>query len=124
MTAYEENAHVVSVNANTDLSTYQHRFVKLTNASGEARLVVCGDGEDAFGVLTDKPNAAGIPGRVAVGGIVKVQAGGAFNAGVRVSSGANGKVNAVGTGDKVLGWAMKTSSGDGHIVPVLFAPIG
>jgi hypothetical protein len=59
--------------AGADLSAQQFRFVKL-NATGQ--VVACSvAGESAFGVLQDKPDAAGRAASVATLGVSKVLAG-------------------------------------------------
>lgn len=116
--AYEESAVMVTLPANGDLSASQFKFVKL-NSSG--RLVACGAGEAAVGVLQDDPRAAGRAGAVAIGGIVKAKAEGNVAAGAAVASDADGGVVTAATGNIVLGIAV-TGGASGEIISVLFHP--
>ena len=85
--------------ASADLSTHQFKFVVLT--SGE--LALSGDGANAVGVLSDKPAAAGRPGRVVVGGKTKVIAGDTFSVDADLMSNATGlAITAAGAGKYIL----------------------
>lgn len=122
--------------AGADLSSSQYHFVKL-DTNGE--VVLSGAGEDAIGVLQNKP-ADGQAATVRVGGLSKVVAGAAITAGARVASDASGKaktavaatVNTSDTGaaaDAVvasfaLGNAFEAASGDGQIIEFLLARSG
>lgn len=116
--AYEESAVIVTLPANGDLSANQFKFVKL-NSSG--RLVACGAGEPAVGVLQDDPRAAGRAAMVAIGGIVKAKAEGTVAAGADVASDADGGIIAATTGQIVLGTAV-TGGASGEIISILFNP--
>ncbi|SCM71512.1 hypothetical protein KL86PLE_100245 [uncultured Pleomorphomonas sp.] len=122
--------------AGADLSSSQYLFVKL---DANAQVVVAGAGEDAIGVLQNKP-AAGQAATVRVGGLSKVVAGAAITAGARVASDASGKaktavaatVNTSDTGaaaDAVvasfsMGHAFEAASGDGQVIEILLAHSG
>lgn len=116
--SFEDNLRSVSAPANTDLSTKQYFFVKLTDSSGVGRAAVTGDGESAIGVLQNKPDAAGKSATIGYTGISKVKAGGTITAGQPVASDANGEAVTAATGDIVLGTAMR-SGVDGDTIPVL-----
>lgn len=76
--------------ANADLSSNQFYFV-LVNSSGKVALCTGAAGEGFFGVLQEKPSAAGRAAAVRYGGISKVVCGGTFNPGDYVTSDSSGK---------------------------------
>lgn len=86
--AYEMDVLDVTMLADDDLSTYQYRFVKITanNTVG-----ICGDGEKAFGILQNKPSAAGKAARVRVYGISRLEMQATVAFGEYVGSKANGE---------------------------------
>lgn len=99
--AFESDLDTTSVPAGSDLSTKQYYAVKI-NSSGQ--LALCGDDEVAYGILQDKPSAAGRAGCVAVSGISKCVFGGTVAAGDVVNVDGNGKIVALATGDgRMLG---------------------
>lgn len=116
--SFEEALSCISVPANTDLSTKQYYFVKLTNSSGTGRAALAGDGDHAIGVLQNKPDAANEVATVAFSGISKVVAGGTITAGQYVASDTNGAAVVAATGDIVIGVAM-LSADSADLVPVL-----
>lgn len=99
--AFEEDLEVRSVAANSDLSTKQYYVVKL-NSSNKALL--CDADGVAYGILQDKPAAAGRAAKVAVAGVSKCVLGGTVAAGDVVNCDGNGKVVGIATGDgRMLG---------------------
>lgn len=99
--AFESDLRTRSVPAAADLSAKQYYAVKL-NSSGQ--IAVCGDDEFAYGILQDKPSAAGRVGCVAVGGVSRCVFGGTVAAGDIVNVDTNGKIVALATGDgRMLG---------------------
>ena len=84
----------ITLIAGADLSAKQFYAVKL-DSNGAA--VVAGDGEDAVGILQNKP-ASGQAATVRVVGISKFVAGGAISLPNRVASDANGKAKAAVAG--------------------------
>jgi hypothetical protein len=87
--AYEEAVHSIgSLTASADLSSSQFCLVEI---SGDGTVSKCNAVTDrALGVLLDKPES-GQAAEVAVGGIVKVLAGGAITAGNPIGPDASGK---------------------------------
>src|SRR5687768_2741480 len=76
--------------AGADLSAHQFKFVKLSGTG--LQVVVCSAaGENAFGVLQDKPDAQGKAASVATLGVSKVVAGGAIAPGDLVTTDAQGR---------------------------------
>jgi hypothetical protein len=96
--AYEMDTLDITLLAATDLSAYQYCFVKLT---ADNTVNVCGAGEQAIGILQNKPNALGKEARVRVFGVSRIKNGvaGAIGYGVKVMSGALG-VGVASTTDK------------------------
>lgn len=94
--AYEMDVLDVSLLAAADLSTYQYRFMKLT---ADNTVNVCGAGEQAIGVLQNKPTGAGQAARVRVFGVSRITNGtaGAITYGAKAMSAADGKVVASST---------------------------
>ena len=109
--ATQNNVSLRTMITAADLSTKQFYCVKVDSAGLIALCAAAG--EAVFGVLQDKPES-GRAGAVAVGGAVKVIAGGNVAAGAKVKTDANGKavtataatVNTANTGaasDAVVG---------------------
>lgn len=115
--AFKENVKSVSLIAGADLSAQQHNLLVI-NASGQA--VLAGAAADVDGVLFNAP-IAGRVAEVAIDGIVKVRAGGAFAAGANLTSNASGQAVAATTGQAVFGKALEAGV-SGRIVSVLFQP--
>lgn len=112
---FEENLEPISVEAGSDLSARQYRFMVFTNG----KLAVASTGGNADGVLQDKPDASGKVGLVAIAGISKMEAGEQLAAGDPVASDSVGRaVKADVTGNVVLGVAMEAASGAGSIIGV------
>jgi len=105
--------------AGADLSSGQHLFVEL---GSNGTVTICNAATDVpIGVLTDFYRAT--PGQsvtVAIGGTVKVKAGGAITAGAWVGTGADGKAVAKSEdGDIVRGIALESASADGDIIEIM-----
>lgn len=94
--AFEEDLETRSVPAASDLSTKQYYAVKL-NTSGQ--MLLCAADGIAYGILQDKPAAAGRAGLVAVAGISKCVLGGTVAVGDVVNVDTNGKIVSIATGD-------------------------
>lgn len=126
----------ITVAAGADLSAKQFYAVKLNSS---AAVVLAGAGEDAIGILQNKP-ASGQMATVRIAGVSKFVAGAAITAGARVASDANGKgktavaasvktddtgaaADAV-VGSFALGHALEGASGDGIIFALLIARSG
>lgn len=108
--ARNSNLTYASYEANGNLSTYQFRFVKINSLN---RVGICGDGEEADGVLHNKPSAAGYAATVAMresGGRTKIVAGGAFSIGDQIASDASGRAVVAATGDAILGIAEEAAT--------------
>lgn len=122
--AYEQAQTKITVQANADLSSYQFRAVKAVNSSGTAQAALCGTGQQALGILQDKPAAQGRAAQVCVLGVTKAVAGGTVTAGSMVASDSTGRVVNAVSGDIAIGIALEGTSTAGEIVSVHTAPIG
>lgn len=118
--AYEQALTCVTLPAAGDLSADQYRFVKVTS-DGEVELA--GDGDAAFGVLQNDPDAAGKAATVAVAGITKVRCSATVAAGVAVGSAANGLAAPATSAEIILG-TMIVDGANGTIGAMHFHPRG
>jgi hypothetical protein len=113
--ATENHGKSVSLEAAADLSSYQDRFVKLSSG----KVTYCGAGQDAIGVLTNDPSAAGRAAEVVLSGIAKVTAGGnCTQDGMAASDSAGRAVNAA-SGDYILGKFLDAATTAGEKIRVL-----
>jgi len=94
--SYEIDTLDITMKAAADLSSYQYCFVKLT---ADNTVNVCGDGEQALGILQNKPTVAGQAARVRVMGASRIIASETLAFGDKVGSGLTG-LGAVETADK------------------------
>lgn len=94
--AYEANLSTRSLPAAADLSTKQY-YAVVVNSSGQAALG--GDDGEFFGILQDKPAAAGRAACVAVGGASRCVFGGTVAKGALVNVDSAGKIVTIATGD-------------------------
>ena len=117
--AYEQGLRNIGVPASADLSASQFHFVVVNNNGQLALPAAGGDGD---GVLQDKPNAAGIEGEMAIGGVTKVGAGG-VTAGDLIATDNAGKAVTAAAGNKILGRALATGAA-GVIIPLLIQQKG
>jgi len=104
--AVENLGKCVTLPAAADLSSYQYRFIKV-DSSGYAAL--CGDGQDADGVLQNDPGAAG-------------RAAGTCTAGGDAASDANGRAVNAASGDYIKGVFLESATGAGQIIKMIFQP--
>lgn len=109
--AYEIHVHSLTLLAAADLSSYQYRAVKV-DSNGKAAL--SGDGENAIGILQDKPDAQDKAAEVMVLGASKAEYGGSVTAGDNLASDANGKLVTATASDAILAVALEDGS-DGEV---------
>ena len=108
----------VSLEASGDLSADQYRGVKLAS-DGEVQ--VCdSNGEQAYGVLQNDPDAVGKAATVCIAGLTKAQAGGSISIGDSVAVDADGDFITAATSDIIVGVAVTASGGDGEIFTLDF----
>jgi hypothetical protein len=113
----EVNLNKVTMEAGSDLSAAQYKFVSM--ASDTQVDVVGTKGAVAIGVLLDKPAAAGRAASVAIGGVCKVAAGAAVAAGAEVISDATGRAIATDAADQyILGTAIEAAAAAGNVIAV------
>lgn len=103
MPAYHEGLECVTLRANTDLRTHQHKIIELSSTYNECGFAQAGQG---YGVLLNKPNS-GEAATVVIDGRVRVHAGGTLSVGQYVTAANSGWAVAIGsaatTVNKVLG---------------------
>ena len=109
--------------ANADLSEKQYYFVKLAASN---KMSLCdAQGEQAFGVLQDKPDADGIPGTVMVCGITNMVC---HDTNIVVDSkltpDANGKAEVAASGDYVCAIALEAAAAEDDEIAVLLVKSG
>jgi hypothetical protein len=121
--------------ANTDLSSNQFYFVRVTSSGFLATAGSGVTGPRAVGVLQDTPNgtaATPVRSQVRYGGISKVIAGGSFAIGDPISSNSTGQAvkytvaansTGFGTGSQVLGFAILAGV-TGDTSSIIFSPSG
>lgn len=110
-----------TVPANADLSAGQFCFVTV-NSSG--RIALAAAAANADGILQDKPNAQGVNGIVANGGISKVVASAAITKGDMIGCAASGQARTATTSDYIMGRALDTATAQGQIIRILLKPGG
>jgi hypothetical protein len=125
-----ENGPVIDITrkAGADLSGSQYLFVK-EDANGN--IIVCSAaGEDALGVLQNKPKA-GAPAVVRVEGVSKVVCSAALATNISIATDATGKaklaaplVQATGAGSFAMGRLLDAASGAGSIQSALIRAMG
>lgn len=117
--AYEELLQSVSLDAASDLSGSQYRFVVVTAEHTIGSPSASGD--KALGVLQNKPDGSTVNEAATVGvlGISKVEVGtGGVTAGDEVTTDADGKAITAASGNNIAGVALATGA-DTEVVPVL-----
>lgn len=114
---------LVGVQAAADLSTHQHKFVKITAAE---QVNVCSVlGEAAVGVLLNKPSALGQAAEVATtGSIVKVVSSAAFAAGAVLTAAATGKAVTAAATQYGHAIAIQAATAGDQLVTALLIPSG
>ncbi len=115
----KEALTTLSGEASADLSASQFTFVRI-DTSGE--IAVAGAGEEANGILQDKPTAQGMACSYGIGGVSKVRAGAAIGDGVKVASDATGRAVTATTGDFVLGWTRTVAGAADEVIEMIFQP--
>ena len=117
--AYEANLETRSLPVAADLSANQY-YAVLVNSSGQAAL--CGDDGEFYGILQDKPSAAGRVGCVAVRGVSRAVLGGTVAQGALVNVDAAGKIVTVATGDRHAAGVCLVGGGSGDIGSIDIRP--
>lgn len=102
-----------SMEAGEDLSAAQFHFVTL-ESDGKVDLADSA-GENCYGILLNKPDAADKAATVAISGRCLVEAGGTVAAGAALQTNATGEAITAATGDYVMGYALEAGV-DGQII--------
>jgi hypothetical protein len=110
----------IAQNAGADLSAKLYFFAKVDT---DEDIILCGDGQAALGVIREA-NVENKPVTVQTGGVAKVSAGAAFNAGVLVASDTNGQAVLATTGEYAMGMAMQAAGAINEIVSIRLGPYG
>lgn len=110
----------VAQNAGADLSA---KLFFIAKVDTDEDIILAGDGEASLGVIREAA-VQDKPVTIQFGGIAKVIAGAAFNAGVLVASDGNGKAKLAVTGNYAIGMAMQAAGGADEIVSVRLGPYG
>lgn len=115
--ATTENLTTISLQAAVDLSALQFTFVTV-NSAGKAAAAT--SGVNVTGVLLNKP-IADQAGCIGISGIVKVKAGAAVAAGVKVMSDAIGRAVLATATNHVAGVTLEGAAAPGEIIRVLIS---
>lgn len=119
--SYEIPGMTRSVEAAGDLTASYLRFVKLAGATITA---IAATSDAAYGVLQNKPNAAGIAGTVMLSGVTRVKSGKALAAGVAVYIDSVGRATDAVVAGKCVGVTLTACSGADQGVSVDLKPFG
>lgn len=118
--SYENALRTITMEAGQDLSTKQYHFMTLATDGQIDPTAVAG--ARAVGVLQNDPSAAGRAASVGIGGVTKVVAGGAITKGNFIASKNDGRAQVAASTNVMLGIALETSTNNGDIIAMLFAP--
>ncbi len=108
--AFEQNIRPISGPAGEDLTSHQWGLVKV----GTSGFVKCGAGEQATGVLQNKPGSGQVA-TVATAGVSVCKAGGAISVDDKVTSDGGGLAVTAGEGDEVIGTAASAAANSGEL---------
>jgi len=123
--AYEIPGRTITLEASTDLSAYQFRFVGVDSA-GKAALAITSTGDaDVLGILQNKPTA-GQAASIMIDGVSKiVAAGSTMSAGDLVTNSTAGLAAVHSAGDMIRGRVLFGSSGStGRVLTMVLQDIG
>lgn len=103
--------------ADADLSEKQYYFVKL--AASNKMSICSSQGEQAFGVLQNKPDADGIPGTVMIEGITNLICHDTnIVVGSLLTTDANGKAEVAASADFVRAIALEAAAAEDDVIAV------
>lgn len=101
----------------TDNSGNQYRAVKVTGTRQVGLPTAVGD--NAIGILQNKPQVTGEAATVAIRGVTKVRVNGAVTAGATVYLAADGRGTATNATSTALGVALTAAAGANELISVL-----
>lgn len=107
-------------NAGADLSA---KLFFIAKVDTDEDIILAGAGEAALGVIREAA-VQDKPVTVQYGGIAKVSAGAAFNAGVLLASDTNGQAVLATSGQYSIGMALQAAGAQNEIVSVRLGPYG
>lgn len=115
-----------TIPAGADLSTHQHKAVQAERVSGTLSIVLSASaGARVFGVLQNKPSAAGQDAVVAFRGVTKMKAEGPINAGdMVIASTAGLAITSSTTAHHRIGRALETATALNDLIAVQLIPLG
>ena len=114
--ATEQLGQCVTLEAGSDLSATQYRFVKIASDGQIDQATLDAEAE---GVLQNDPTTAGQAASVCINGITKVVAGAAVTRGGKVVSDASGRAIDIGANTNSRGIALDAAGAAGEIIRVL-----
>ena len=117
MSKGNHQSQFTTLTSQSDLSTSQYLFAKLSTDDG---CDLCGAGGDAVGTIYDGGTASGARCSIMIGPIVLVTLNATLSAGAEVMSDASGKAVAWVTANRSLGY-LKEGGVAGETVPLFFA---
>ncbi len=118
----EQDQICITVKAEGDLSSYQYRFVKVTNSGYGTIPANDGTTQHIIGVLQNKPSAYGRDAKVCVAGHTKVLAGAAISSIGFIGHLNAGYAQAVSTqGYYIYGRNITTTAGSGEYVEMILS---
>ncbi len=121
--ATEQDQICITVKAEGDLSSYQYRFIKVTNSGYGTTPANDGTAEHIIGILQNKPTAYGRAAKVCIAGHSKVIAGAAMTSIGWVGHLNAGMAQLVTTGGYcTYGRNITTAAGSGTYVEMIVAP--
>lgn len=107
--------------ANADLSAQQYQFVQLS-AADTVSMASGPTGEANYGVLQNKPAAAGRAAEVTILGFTKVKASTAITANALITSNTSGKAVTSTSAQVVLGRALTAAGAENDIIEAFIHP--
>ncbi len=115
--AVDFGGHDITIPAGGDLSAKRFHAVKVQ--SGGTIVAADTSGEQCVGVLQNAPSASGALGRVRIGGVSKIVAGAAFDAGSELSVNPSGRYVGALAGQYIHAVALEDSGAAGDIIRAL-----
>lgn len=113
--ATREAAISITLTAGADLSALQFRAIKVSTAADNTALQA-GAGENAIGVLQDKPTSGNV-GQIDILGVTKAEYGASVTRGAKLMSNASGQLITATSTNHVVAEALESgASGEVHNV--------
>jgi hypothetical protein len=114
--AYEQQQICISKAAASDLSANQYCFVKMSGSGADTVTVCTAQGEQAIGVLQNKPKT-GQPARICICGVTKLYSDDIIDDQEQITTETNGHADIAASSDYVLGISLHGGTcADGDII--------